>query len=68
MNLLKKVGFYIYLATRITFWFWFSMTLLLKPMAWIFFKSIQLINDALFLINGKRLEIIIVGDDDDEEI
>ena len=66
MNLLKKVMYYIYLAIRITFWF--SMNLLVKPMAWIFLKSIQLINDALFLINGKRLEIIIVGDDDDEKI
>ena len=44
------------------------MNLLVKPMAWLFLKSIQLINDALFLINGKRLEIIIVGDDDDEKI
>ena len=66
MNLLKKVKYYIYLAIRITFWF--SMNLLVKPMAWILLKSIQLINDALFLINGKRLEIIIVGDDDDEKI
>ena len=66
MNLLKKVKHYIYLAIRITFWF--SMNLLVKPMAWILIKSIQLINDALFLINGKRLEIIIVGDDDDEKI
>ena len=66
MNLLKKVKYYIYLAIRITFWF--LMNLMVKPLAWIFYNTIRLISDIMFLISGKTLTINIVGDDDDEEI
>ena len=66
MNLLKQVAFNIYLAMLLTFWF--SMNLIVKPLAWIFYNTIRLISDIMFLISGKRLTINVVGDDDDEEI
>ena len=66
MNLLKQVSFSIYLAMLLTFWF--LMNLMVKPLAWIFYNSIRLISDVIFLISGKTLTINIVGDDDDEEI
>ena len=66
MNLLKQVAFNIYLAMLLTFWF--LMNLMVKPLAWIFYHSIRLISDIVFLISGKTLTIHIVGDDDDEEI
>ena len=64
MNLLKQVAFNIYLAMFITFWF--LMNLMVKPLAWIFYNTIRLISDVMFLICGKKLTIEIVGDDDDE--
>ena len=66
MNLLKQVAFNIYLAMLLTFWF--LMNLMVKPLAWIFYNTIRLISDIMFLISGKKLTITIIGDDDDEEI
>ena len=66
MNLLKQVAFNIYLAMLLTFWF--LMNLMVKPLAWIFYNTIRLISDIMFLISGKKLTITIGGDDDDEEI
>ena len=45
--------------------FWYFMVLMVKPIAWLFYHIVKLINDFLFLINGKRIEIIL-GDDEDE--
>jgi hypothetical protein len=66
MNLLKQVAFNIYLAMLLTFWF--LINLIVKPLAWIFYNTIRLISDFMFLISGKTLTINIEGDDDDEEI
>ncbi len=64
MNLLKEVVFSLYLTLMLTFWFF--MNLAVKPLAWIFYNTVRLISDLMYLINGKTLNII-VGDDDDEE-
>ena len=66
MNLLKEVVFSLYLTLMLTFWFF--MNLAVKPLAWIFYNTIRLISDIMFLISGKKLTITIIGDDDDEEI
>ena len=41
------------------------MLLMVKPLAWLVYNTVRLINDFLFLINGKRIEIIL-GDDENE--
>lgn len=64
MKLLKQITFNIYLTLLLTFWF--LMNLMVKPLAWIFYNTIRLISDVMFLICGKKLTIEIVGDDDDE--
>ena len=64
MYLLKQIIFNIYLALLLTFWF--LMNLMVKPLAWIFYNTIRLISDIMFLISGKKLNIKILGDDDDE--
>ena len=64
MDLLKQIAFSMYLT--ILFTFWFLMNLMVKPLAWIFYNTIRLISDVMFLICGKKLTIEIVGDDDDE--
>ena len=64
MKLLKQIAFNIYLTLLLTFWF--LMNLMVKPLAWIFYNTIRLISDVMFLICGKKLTIEIVGDDDDE--
>ncbi len=64
MDLLKQITFNIYLTLLLTFWF--LMNLMVKPLAWIFYNTIRLISDVMFLICGKKLTIEIVGDDDDE--
>ena len=52
-----KVGFLLLI--------WYFMLLMVKPIAWLFYNTVRLINDFLFLINGKKIEIIL-GDDEDE--
>ena len=52
-----KVGFLILI--------WYFMLLMVKPLAWLVYNTVRLINDFLFLINGKRIEIIL-GDDENE--
>ena len=64
MKLLKQVAFNIYLTLLLTFWF--LMNLMVKPLAWIFYNTIRLISDVMFLISGKKITIEILGDDDDE--
>lgn len=64
MKLLKQITFNIYLTLLLTFWF--LMNLMVKPLAWIFYNTIRLISDVMFLICGKKLTIEIVGGDDDE--
>ena len=64
MDLLKQIAFSMYLTILLTFWF--LMNLMVKPLAWIFYNTIRLISDVMFLICGKKLTIEIVGDDDDE--
>ena len=64
MKLLKQITFNIYLTLLLTFWF--LMNLMVKPLAWIFYNTIRLISDIMFLISGKKLKIEILGDDDDE--
>ena len=44
---------------------WYFMLLMVKPLAWLVYNTVRLINDFLFLINGKRIEIIL-GDDENE--
>ncbi len=52
-----KVGFLLLI--------WYFMLLMVKPLAWLVYNTVRLINDFLFLINGKRIEIIL-GDDKNE--
>ncbi len=52
-----KVGFLLLI--------WYFMLLMVKPLAWLVYNTVRLINDFLFLINGKRIEIIL-GDDENE--
>ena len=52
-----KVGFLLLI--------WYFMLLMVKPLAWLVYNIVRLINDFLFLINGKRIEIIL-GDDENE--
>ena len=52
-----KVGFLLLI--------WYFMLIMVKPLAWLVYNTVRLITDFLFLINGKRLEIIL-GDDENE--
>ena len=52
-----KVGFLLLI--------WYFMLVMVKPLAWLVYNTVRLINDFLFLINGKRIEIIL-GDDENE--
>ena len=52
-----KVGFLLLI--------WYFMLLMVKPLAWLVYNTVRLIYDFLFLINGKRIEIIL-GDDENE--
>lgn len=54
-----------YIKIRFLLLIWYFMLLMVKPIAWLFYNTVRLINDFLFLINGKKIEIIL-GDDEDE--
>ena len=54
-----------YIKIRFLLLIWYFMLLMVKPIAWLFYNTVRLINDFLVLINGKKIEIIL-GDDEDE--